>query len=127
MDLRTGLLRALNLPGLDPQSLATEFGKAQARKLISERMEARIPNLAGEMRKAGRTLDKTPEAEWVRDALFRLWRSQLPFPGGGRLADLIRDSHDDKIIQAVADTLTPETTAAAGLRIVRDATLRLLF
>lgn len=99
--------------------LATEEGKALAKAYLAGQMTGRIKSIAASMRKASLTPDKGQA--FVHDALFRLWRSVMDFPGAGHLADIIRDSHEAK-----APAIPPATTSQDALRIIATWTVEQL-
>jgi hypothetical protein len=101
--------------------------REEAQRLTRQQMEPAIPEIAAKMRRDGWTLDKHSEGDVVRDALFRLWREVFHFNGGGRVADIVRDSHDDHIIAELAAPVTPETSLEDLVRLTMDATLELAF
>lgn len=129
LDLNLGLARKiLALMGYpSPEKLAEEAAKAQARAYVIGRMSANLKRINRQMKADGKRLENTPEAEWVRDAIFRLWRGVLDFKGGGELADLIRDSHDDKVLLEVAEPIHPQMKETDALLLVAQATVGLLF
>lgn len=125
LNLSTGILKQVaSVFGLDPKKIVKDEAKALARK----QMEPAIPEIAAKMKADGWTIgDKHTEGAVIRDALFRLWRQVFHFNGGGRVADLVRDSHDDTIIAELAAPVTPETSLEDLVRMTMEATLELAF
>ncbi|MGV3723805.1 MAG: hypothetical protein ACO1SX_23145 [Actinomycetota bacterium] len=124
LNLKTGILKQIaSALGLDPKTLLRE----EAQRLARQQMEPSIPKIAAKMRADGWTLAGRGEGPVIRDALFRLWREVFHFSGGGRVADLVRDSHDDEIIAQLAAPVTPETSLEDLVRMTMEATLELAF
>lgn len=100
----------------------------EVQALVRKRMEPAIPEIARKMQRDGWVVGQgRSEGQVVRDALFRLWRAVFDFDGGGRVADIVRDSHDDTVIDVVAEPITPETPLEDLVRLVMEATLELAF
>ena len=124
LDLDTALLKRIAAAlGLDPKTLVRD----EARARVQRRMEKHLGAIAKDMREDDVSLAGRGEAFVVRDSLFRLWRSVFNFNGGGHLADLARDSHDDQVIAATAALITNTTSLEDVLRIVMVATLDVAF
>lgn len=121
LNLNAGLAKQIAKQlGLDPQTIARDQLGAQVR----QRMEAQAVRIARQMQKQGWTVAAKGEAAVVRDALFRLWKVIVR---NGHLADLLRDSHDDHVIAALAEPVTEATPLVEIVRLAMVATLDLAF
>lgn len=124
LNLKPGILKQLAaVMGLDPKTIVRE----EAQRLARQQMEPAIGTIAARMRAEGRTPAECGEGPAIRDALFRLWREVFHFNGGGRLADLVRDSHDDRVIAELAEPVTEETSLEELVRRTMEATLEVAF
>lgn len=125
LNLNAGILKQVaSVFGLDPKTLVRE----EAQRLTRQQMEPAIPHIAAKMQQQGWTVAlKGSEGLVIRDALFRLWREVFHFNGGGRVADIVRDSHDDAIIAQLAEPVTAETSLEDLVRMTMASTLELAF
>lgn len=126
LDLKGSALKTiLGALGFEsPLDLATEMGKREARAFLISRI--RIKPTAKAQAKAGIT-PASGDTVFIRDTLFRVWRTICTFKGGGRVADVIRDAHDDKVIAELAAQIGPETDHVQAVRLVAQSSLELMF
>lgn len=87
--------------------LVEQFFKDSAPVELRNRMQKAVPGIVRKMEEKGITLETTAPKVVIRDALFRLWRVVIP---SGTLADMIRDSQDDRVVQIVVDELAVDGT-----------------
>lgn len=121
LNLNAGLLKKLaGLLGLDPKT----FVRDELQQLVRIRMAKRIKAIARQMQKQGWTIAQKGETEVVRDALFRLWKVIVK---NGHLADIIRDSHDDHVVAALAAPVNESTPLEEVVRLAMESTLELAF
>lgn len=106
-NLQTGVVRkALAALGIDPEAMA----RAEVKRLVRERLLKIAPKVAKRMVREGWTVTAKGETETIRDAVFRIFREGVfTFSGGGRLADLLRDSLDDAVVAELAEPVTDAT------------------
>jgi hypothetical protein len=124
LNLKAGILKQMGAAmGLDPRTLVRE----EAQRLARQQMAPAVGPIAAKMRAEGWTLEARGEGPVIRDALFRLWREVFHFNGGGRVADMVRDSHDDRVLALLAEPVTGETSLEEVVRRVMEATLELAF
>jgi len=124
LNLKAGILKQMAAAmGLDPKVIVRE----EAQRLARQQMAPAIAPIAARMQAEGWTLEGRGEGPVIRDALFRLWREVFHFHGGGRVADLVRDSHDDRVIALLAEPVTGETSLEEVVRRTMEATLELAF
>jgi hypothetical protein len=84
------------------KELLEQFVKDSAPVHLRNRMQKAVPSIVQKMEKKGLRPDTTSLEVLVRDALFRLWKTVIP---SGTIADMIRDSQDDRVVEIVTDDL----------------------
>lgn len=87
--------------------LVEQFFKESAPVHVRNRMQRAVAGIVRKMEEKGITLETTAPKVVIRDALFRLWREVIP---SGTLADIIRDSQDDRVVEIVTDELAVDGT-----------------
>lgn len=87
------------------RDLVLLFAKDGAPTAVRQKMQRAIPAIVKKMTAQGLTPDGTVLRVLVRDALFKLWRVVIP---SGTVADIVRDSQDDKVVAMVQEDLSGE-------------------
>lgn len=88
----------------DLRKLGEEQLRATLRKEMTDRLERAIPSVVRTLKKQTDPEKLTPRGR-IREALFLLWKSLVR---KGELADIFRDSQDDRIIAALGETQLTE-------------------
>ncbi|MGV3720574.1 MAG: hypothetical protein ACO1SX_06650 [Actinomycetota bacterium] len=121
LNLNAGLAKQIAKQlGLNPKTIARDELGAEVR----QRMEAQAVKIARQMQRQGWTVAAKGESAVIRDALFRLWKVIVR---NGHLADLVRDSHDDHVIAALAEPVSETTPLVEIVRLAITATVELAF
>lgn len=117
------LLKAM---GIDPQRYASQL----ERSFVRGRMEAHVSAIVRDLEQHGLTPagDGKVRRQMVRSAMFQLVKHALPISqGAGHVADIIRDSHEKKVVPLVIAQLQSGTSTEAAVRATMDAFLERLF
>jgi len=86
------------LPMHAMRDLVRLFVKDAAPQVVRQKMQKAVPGIVKRMTEQGLTPGSATLKVLVRDALFKLWRVVIP---SGTIADVVRDSMDDKVVDLV--------------------------